>query len=217
MCPLRSLYAYLGTLGGMFRVALLFTTVLASCATSTDPTVSADLSPETAPPQYVRRDWGRWADADGDCQDTRQEILIRDSSVPATLDEKGCRVVAGRWVDPYDGREVLDPSKIDVDHVVALRNAHDSGGWQWGAHKKRAFANDPDNLKATSQSTNRSKGARGPDRWLPPRRESRCDFIVEWITIKGSYSLESSAIENGRVMQMLGVCGRGEIPELPQG
>lgn len=166
--------------------------------------------------EYDRKDWGRWMDLDGDCQDTRQEVLVRDSTVGVQLDEKGCRVVAGRWLDPYDGSEVTDPSKVDVDHVVALRDAHDSGGWQWSYDEKRLFFNDLENLKATSQSTNRSKGARGPDEWLPPLRAARCGYVTEWMALKGSYSLSSSAEENGRVSYMLTICSQGGVPPLPQ-
>jgi len=187
---------------------------LMACAVAPDP-VSTCPTPEL--PEYNRTDWGRWADADGDCQDTRQEILIRDSEIPvAFTDEKECRVEAGRWKDPYSGKIISDPSQIDVDHVIALRDAHESGGWEWDTVQKKQFANDLSNLKATSQSTNRSKGAKGPDEWLPPAPELRCFYITEWVALKQQYNLSMSEGEAAIVAYMTKVCSEGIIPPLPQ-
>jgi hypothetical protein len=200
------------------RWLLVLSTTLAACSTVGDPSVSATSCPEEAdPPAYDRDDWGRWQDEDGDCQDTRQEVLIRDSVVDVALDEKGCRVVSGRWIDPYDGREIADPSKVDVDHVVAIKDAHDSGAWGWPKDAKEAFTNDLQNLKATSQSTNRSKGARGPDEWLPPLESARCGYVDEWVALKEGHELGMSEGEYARVTYMMEICSQGLVPPPPQG
>jgi hypothetical protein len=198
----------------MSRCTLLTLVGLTACAVAADPSPAC---PEETIPEYNRREWGRWTDADGDCQDTRQEVLIRDSEIPVTFtDERKCHVAAGRWRDPYDGRVVEDPSAVDVDHVVALRDAHESGGWRWDRARKREFANDLDNLKATSRSTNRSKGAKGPDEWLPLAPGLRCTYITIWVALKETKGLSMSDAEVAVLNYMNKVCFDGDIPPLPQ-
>jgi hypothetical protein len=94
---------------------------------------------------YHRDDWmqhGTWADADDDCQDSRHEVLIAESTVSVTLNPPGCRVMAGAWQDPYGGETFTDPPDLDIDHLVPLANAHISGGWAWDPDRKQAYAND---------------------------------------------------------------------------
>ena len=81
-------------------------------------------------PDYDRQDWKHWTDADRDCQDARNEVLIAESrtAVDFRTDRK-CRVAAGEWLAPYSNTVVVDPGKLDVDHMVPLGNAHDSGAW----------------------------------------------------------------------------------------
>lgn len=141
---------------------------------------------------YVRSDWKTWVDADHDCQDTRQEVLIRQSEVPVTFkDSRQCSVAAGRWTCPYTGQVFTDPSKLDVDHVVGLKEAYDTGGADWDAAKKEAFANDLDDpeLMAVSASANRSKGDRGPDEWMPPWPQGRCAYLEDRVKVQLKWGL----------------------------
>ena len=90
-------------------------------------------------PKYDRDDWKHWTDVDGDCQDTRQEVLISESSVAVTFaDDRSCRVATGRWTGPYTGEVVEDPATLDVDHMVPLANAHQSGAYLNGAQNGRS-------------------------------------------------------------------------------
>lgn len=167
--------------------------------------------------EYARKDWRHWIDADKDCQDTRQEILIRDSLKPVTFkDERECRVASGEWVDPYSSTSITDPSLVDIDHIVALRDAHDSGGYAWSSDEKRLFANDFEQLTVSSRSTNRSKGAKGADQWLPPLAEFRCEYIETWTAVKTRYSLTMSDVEAALVGYMQKTCREGQLPVMPQ-
>ena len=73
-------------------------------------------SPTASP--YDRRLYEHWIDADGDCQNTRQEVLIAESLEPVTLDSSGCHVESGRWLDSFTGQEFSDPANLDIDHMV---------------------------------------------------------------------------------------------------
>ena len=119
---------------------------------------------------YDRNEYGPWKDVDRDCQNTRHEVLIGSSAEPVQFKtEKQCLVVAGKWIGLYTGKVFTNARKIDIDHVVPLKEAHISGASGWTKEKKRQFANDADNLLAVSKSANRSKGAKDPAKWMPKR------------------------------------------------
>jgi len=188
----------------MMRWLALALVVISGCLKPTPPsepppqTVSVT-APEgedagTIPP-YDRDEWGRWVDADKDCQDTRQEVLIAESEVSVTFTDptKPCRVATGKWTDPYSGQVYTDPGDLHVDHVVALEEAHNAGGWAWTREQKRAYANDLDNphhLQASSRSSNTSKGSRPPTEWMPPNEAYRCEYLRRRITILRKYKLK---------------------------
>ena len=164
----------------------------------------------TGIPDYDRGDWKHWVDADGDCQDARQEVLIAESLEPVTFetDEK-CRVEAGQWWAPHLGHHLGNPSHIDVDHHVPLKNAHLSGGWVWSPAEKERYANylgEENHLVAISSRHNRSKGARGPEEWAPPDNALWCDYATDWTKIKQRWNLTMTPVESEIVMDMLGTC-----------
>ena len=157
---------------------------------------------------YRREDWPHWADVEGNGCDARQDALVAWSIEPATVNRSsGCRVVAGSWVSPYDGMASNNPSDFDVDHLVPLADAFDSGGWQWTAERRRAFANDPAELVVASASSNRSKGSQSPDQWRPSDRSSWCAYADGWVRVKSSWGLTVTTSERDALGQMLDTCG----------
>ena len=140
---------------------------------------------------YDRDDWGGWIDEDGDCQNTRAEILIRDSQAKVGFD--GCRVVSGLWNLPYSGGSTTSASQVDIDHIIPLKWAHGHGGDRWSGARKKALANDSENLMATSSSANRSKGAKGPDEWMPAI--NRCRYAQRWEVLIEKYGLVTTTGE----------------------
>ena len=147
---------------------------------------------------YDRDLYRHWIDADRDCQDTRQEVLFAESIQPVTLDERGCRVISGVWVDAYTGQTFTDPGALDIDHFIPLAEAHRSGADAWSEEQRRAFANDlsnPDALIAVSRSANRSKGDRDPSDWMPPDESFHCQYVKAWVALKEVYGLSMDAKE----------------------
>jgi len=186
-------------------VVVHFIVLLGACyqAAMQPPTVETET---TTYPAYDRGEWGRWKDADRDCQDARQEVLVAESTEPVTLDEKGCKVLSGVWECPFTGKRILDPGLIDIDHMVALREAHVSGGHAWDKAHKLAYFNDlthPEHLIAVDRSANRSKGSRQPHEWLPPNDAYRCEYLRAWVTVKTEWALETDCEEARELAKLM--------------
>lgn len=166
---------------------------------------------------YSRAEWKHWTGTEGQsCWNTREFILYRDA-VPGsvvmmnkqkeiTTDYKEACAIgkpvivdgkikidtenSGEWIDPYSGVKITDASKIDIDHVIPLSNAARNGGQEWSAEKKEAFANDPDNLLATSAKENRTKGDKGPGKYMPLQKSGyKCAYAKTYVFLVNKYSL----------------------------
>ena len=189
-------------------------------ATST-PTTTLVITVALIPagiPEYDRSDWRHWIDEDDDCQDARQEVLIAESLVAVTFEtDRKCRVETGQWWAPHLGHHLGNPSHIDVDHHVPLKNAHLSGEWLWDADRKEEYANylgDDAHLVAISSRHNRSKGARGPEEWAPPDNALWCGYATDWTEIKQRWNLTMTPVESAIVMDMLGTCENPPVVKL---
>ena len=164
---------------------------------------------------YDRKEWHpRWRDSDRDCQKTRDEVLAEESRVPVTLSPDKCRVIAGKWLDPYSGKIFTDPQNLDIDHLVPLKEAHISGGSAWSTEKKRRYANDlsyPATLIAVSSRENRSKGARDPASWLPSNCAYHCEYVRSWKEVKARWELGSDAAENRSIEDIERRCRQANL------
>ena len=143
-------------------------------------------------PNYDRSSFGAWADVDNDCQNTRHEFLQELSTSPIDLSENSCRVVRGRWLDPYTDRIFTESQFLDIDHLVPLKYSWERGAHNWSSTKRRQFANDPINLFAVEKSVNRQKSASGPSKWLPPNVRFRCEYILRFQRVVTLYKLQQS-------------------------
>ncbi len=153
---------------------------------------------------YSRDLFRHWIDASGDGCDTREEVLITERISGSVL---GCRVVGGRWRSLYDGAATSNPSSFDVDHMVPLKEAWDSGAWRWSAGTREDYANDlgyTNSLIAVTASSNRSKSDRDPAEWLPAF--ARCSYAKYWIGVKYRWRLSVDPVEKSTLTRILASC-----------
>jgi hypothetical protein len=185
------------------------------------PTTQAPTTPSPAPsdpvglriePEHVggydRDLFADWYDADRDGCNTRKEVLIAESLDPVQIGS-GCSISGGRWFSIYDNVETTDSSKFDIDHMVPLSEAWDSGAWNWNADQRKHFANDLDQpffLIAVTASSNRSKGDRDPAQWMPPNASYHCTYVRIWIEIKRAWDLSVDQAEHDYLARKLASC-----------
>ncbi len=153
-----------------------------------------------------------WADVDGDCQDTRHEVLIAESTVSPTLSSGGCTVTAGRWTTFYDDATYTSPTQVQIDHLVPVAEAWGSGAQAWTQAQRVAFYNDLGynlSLNALASSLNASKSARGPEEWLPPA--NTCDYIEAWTAVKLRWALTVDPAEQVALISQADACPNDTI------
>lgn len=181
---------------------------------------------------YSRREWKHWISTERSCWNTREEVLNRDA-VPGTIKYidkhrkptkdylSACAIAdvkktkdetvidsqnSGVWICPYSGKKITDVSKVDIDHVIPLSNAARNGGQAWTLAQKEAFANDPDNLLATSAKENRSKGDKGPGQYMPPLKLYGCNYAKTYITLSYKYNLTITETDKDVLEKTLKSC-----------
>lgn len=167
----------------------------------------------TAIPIYNRGDWRHWSDDDGDCQNIRHEVLQDETLEAVTFTtSSNCYVDTGKWFGVYTGEYYNSASELDVDHFVPLKNAHDSGGYDWSLTTKKQYANyleDSDHLIAVQSGANRSKSASGPESWKPKNTEYWCEYAYDWIRIKHTWGLTVTQEEWDALTYMIATCPYG--------
>ncbi len=148
--------------------------------------------------------FGGGLDADDDGCNTSQEVMSRDAI--EIEEQTGCRVVAGSWRSHYDGVVVERSQELEVDHLVSLKEAWDSGAWSWTRDQRSAFSNDLRDgrgLRAVTIASNRSKGDKDPSNWVPSDRRAVCGYPTDWVAVKLRWKLAMDESERGRIANLL--------------
>lgn len=153
------------------------------------------------------RYFGTWKDTNGDCQNTRHEVLISESKVRPTYSSRGCTVTNGRWVTTWDNRVHTSPSTVQIDHTVPVAEAWGSGARSWTQARRVAFYNDLGDsrtLNAQTSALNASKQAKGPEAWLPPA--NKCYYIGQWVAVKIRWGLKVDSTEKAALTRWANAC-----------
>jgi len=147
--------------------------------------------------------------------DTRNDILRRDLHATVVKDgTSGCVALSGRLDDPYTARVIAfvrgadTSSLVQIDHVVALGDAWQTGAQQWTRQQRQNLANDPINLLAVDGSANQQKGASDAASWLPANKRFRCSYVARQIAVKLKYGLWVTKAERAAMARVLMTCPR---------
>jgi hypothetical protein len=164
---------------------------------------------------YTRAQFGDgWGTKNG-C-DTRNIILYRDLK-NAVIDAK-CDVTKGTLDDPYTGKLITftrggsTSAAVQIDHVVALSDAWQTGAQQLTSEQRIALANDPLELLAVDGPANQQKSDGDAATWLPPNKPFRCQYIARQVAVKQKYSLWVTQAEHDAIQNILQTCPGQELP-----
>ena len=207
----RSIWAFT-----LSAIVALSTFPNAIAATSTAETILDSLEVKGRAPKtgYTRAQFGQtWADVNRNGCDTRNDILQRDlTDVVFRIGTKNCVVESGTLIDPYSGTTIYfvkgekSSMEVQIDHVVALSNAWQTGAFKLTLLKRTEFANDPENLMAVQGRLNSQKGDGDAATWLPPLKSYRCTYVSKQIAIKAKYGLWVTAPEKTAMKSILARC-----------
>ena len=160
---------------------------------------------------YDRDLFDHWVDADGDACDAREEVLISEADDAPSVGSS-CALSGGRWFSYYDRLSVSGPSGVDVDHMVPLAEAWDSGARSWSPDRREAYANDLADyrtLVGVTASSNRSKGDQHVAEWLPSY--DQCRYLREYVAVKVRWSLRVDSAEKSAMQSLAGGCTNSTI------
>lgn len=187
--------------------SLVSTSIAAPARVSTAADLLAEINVVAEPYRtgYSRDLFTHWVDADGDGCDTRREVLVAE----ALVTPKNCFSDTGSWFSIYDSVTTKNAQKFDVDHVVALAEAWDSGAATWTASRREAFANDLDSpwsLVAVTASSNRTKSDKDISNWKPTKKAGRCFLATATVITKWRWSLSVDQMEFATLKAELANC-----------
>ena len=151
-----------------------------------------------------------WLDVDRNGCDTRNDTLARD--LEPEVKSGPCKVTSGTLLDPYTGKTIdfvrgnTTSLAVQIDHVVSLMNAWETGAQQLTQAQRISLANDPINLFAVDGPTNGQKGAGDAATWLPPKKDFRCMYVARQVSVKATYGLWVTQPEHDAITRILNTC-----------
>ncbi|WP_435886652.1 HNH endonuclease family protein [Streptomyces erythrochromogenes] len=168
---------------------------------------------------YQRTSFRHWnaGDIPADGCNTRAEVLLAEAIVYPEIGP-GCTLTGGVWWSYYDEREVTSAGALDIDHMVPLAEAWDSGAAEWTPARREAYANDqgqPASLVAVTARSNRSKADQDPAEWLPPSADALCRYGAEWTATKLRWGLAVDEMERDRLLDIAAGCGGTDVEFTP--
>jgi hypothetical protein len=134
--------------------------------------------------------------------------LIAEATTPPEVGSR-CALVGGQWYSYYDDATWTEQTDLDIDHMVPLAEAWDSGASDWTTAQRRAYANDlgdERSLVAVTDNENQSKADQDPATWMPPYEPARCTYLGEWVTVKLRWQLTVDTPEKEALATLADSC-----------
>uniref|UniRef100_UPI001B343964 HNH endonuclease family protein n=1 Tax=Streptomyces sp. GESEQ-4 TaxID=2812655 RepID=UPI001B343964 len=156
---------------------------------------------------YDRDLFNHWIDADRDGCSTRAEVLLDEATIAPAVTGR-CTLTGGQWYSWYDNQYVEGARGLDIDHLVPLAEAWDSGASTWSAQRREQYANDLGDeraLVAVTARSNRQKADQDPATWLPDAPVV-CRYVADWTVIKLRWSLAVDATEQHTLTDLAADC-----------
>ncbi|MFF7853968.1 DUF1524 domain-containing protein [Streptomyces sp. NPDC007904] len=202
VAALTGLIASAGLFNGPSASAALPTPVSAATARGYLASLTVATENRTG---YSRDLFPHWITVSGSCN-TRETVLKRDGSNVQT--DSACAATSGSWYSPYDGATWSAASDLDIDHLVPLAEAWDSGAGSWTTSRRQAFANDltRPQLLAVTDNVNQAKGDQDPATWMPSRTAYHCIYARAWVQVKYYYDLSVDSAEKSALQSRLANC-----------
>ncbi|MGW7205872.1 HNH endonuclease family protein [Streptomyces sp. NPDC054837] len=202
LAALTGLIASVGLFNGPTASAALPTPVSAATARTYLASLTVATEDRTG---YSRDLFNHWITISGTCN-TRETVLKRDGSNVVT--DSACASTSGSWFSPYDGATWTVASDLDIDHLVPLAEAWDSGADSWTSTKRQNFANDltRPQLIAVTDNVNQAKSDQDPATWMPSVTSYRCTYVRAWVQVKYYYGLSVDTAEKSALTGYLANC-----------
>lgn len=115
---------------------------------------------------------------------------------------------------PYTARCFASEKQTDIEHIVAVSEAHDSGLCGALVTTRRRFAQDLLNLTLAGPKVNRhQKSDRDAAEWLPLKNQ--CWFANQVVKVKRAYGLSVDAAEAAALKAVLSKCDSTDMVIYP--
>lgn len=144
-------------------------------------------------------DYGGWQDYDGDCQNTRAEVLISRSLSQVEFSRSdNCYVKSGKWIDYYTGIIYTNAKDIQIDHIISLKQHYEAIGSTLTHAQRVEYANEPTHFVIAKSSLNMSKGAKDLSEFIfRVAPQNKCKYIKDYARVAdaNNITLDKSDME----------------------
>jgi hypothetical protein len=166
---------------------------------------------------YSREQFSDGWESVGTCT-IRDEILARDMTDVRYRSPADCTVMSGTLAEPYTGKTIHfirgpgTSTAVQIDHVVAVGDAWQTGAQQLSKEQRQQLYNDPLELLAVDGPANDDKSDSDAAGWLPPNKAFDCRYVARQIAVKQKYHLWVTHSEDAAMQKTLDSCPGQSLP-----